>query len=132
MRTYEQVFQAHPDWFARDAQGEPFRSGDLYTVCVNGPWTLECIPAILREIAERYRPDGFTGNSWSGLGQRQVCCCDRCRELFRRAASLAACGESHYPSTICSEPTNRAKVARERVMTVRTTASVPDDPIPRA
>ncbi len=87
-RTYEEVLRAHPDWFARDAQGEPYRSGELYTACVNGPWTLECIPAILREIAERYGPDGFTDNSWSGLGQRQVCCCDRCRDLFRRAASL--------------------------------------------
>ena len=43
-RTYEDVFRAHPDWFARDAEGEPFRSGDLYTVCVNGPWVRECVP----------------------------------------------------------------------------------------
>ena len=84
-RTYEDVFRAHPDWFARDAKGEPFKGGDLYTVCVNGPWVNECVPAILREIAERYRPDGFTDNSWSGLGQRQVCYCDHCRAAFRRA-----------------------------------------------
>ncbi|HYN47343.1 MAG TPA: alpha-amylase family protein [Candidatus Nanopelagicales bacterium] len=87
-RTYEGVFRAHPDWFARDAKGEPFKGGDLYTVCVNGPWVNECVPAILREIAGRYRPDGFTDNSWSGLGQRQICYCDLCREAFRRAASL--------------------------------------------
>ena len=87
-RTYEDVFRAHPDWFARDARGDPFRSGDLYTVCVNGPWVKECVPAVLREIAERYRPDGFTDNSWSGLGQRQVCCCDHCRAAFRAAAGL--------------------------------------------
>ena len=86
-RTYEGVFRAHPDWFARDAKGEPFRSGDLYTVCVNGPWVSECVPALLREIAERYRPDGFTDNSWSGLGQRQVCYCEHCRAAFRQAAS---------------------------------------------
>jgi hypothetical protein len=86
-RTYEDVFRAHPDWFARDVAGQPFKGGDLYTVCVNGPWVKECIPAILREIAERYRPDGFTDNSWSGLGQKQVCYCDHCREAFRRAAS---------------------------------------------
>jgi hypothetical protein len=86
-RTYEGVFRAHPDWFARDAEGKPFVSGDLYTVCVNGPWVKECVPAILREIAERYRPDGFTDNSWSGLGQRQVCYCDHCRGDFRRAAA---------------------------------------------
>lgn len=86
-RTYEDVFRAHPDWFARDAHGNPFKAGDLYTVCVNGPWVSECVPAILREIAGRYRPDGFTDNSWSGLGQRQVCYCDHCREAFRRTAA---------------------------------------------
>jgi hypothetical protein len=85
-RTYEGVFREHPDWFARDAHGEPFRAGDLYTACVNGPWVKECVPAILREITERYHPDGFTDNSWSGLGQGQVCYCDHCREDFRRTA----------------------------------------------
>ena len=89
-RTYEDVFRAHPDWFARDARGQPFKSGDLYTVCVNGPWVEECVPAILREIAGRYRPDGFTDNSWSGLGQKQVCYCEHCRAGFRRAARARA------------------------------------------
>ena len=87
-RTYEEVFRDHPDWFARDASGEPFQGGGLYTVCVNGPWVEECVPAILREIAERYRPDGFTDNSWSGLGQDQVCHCDNCRRAFRTATSM--------------------------------------------
>jgi hypothetical protein len=84
-RTYEGVFRWHPDWFARDAKGDPFKGGDLYTVCVNGPWVDECVPKILREIAERAQPDGFTDNSWSGLGQKAVCYCDRCRAAFRRA-----------------------------------------------
>lgn len=86
-RAYEGVFRAHPGWFARDAAGQPFEGGDLYTACVNGPWVKDCIPAVLREIAERYRPDGFTDNSWSGLGQRQVCCCDHCRDAFRRTGA---------------------------------------------
>jgi len=89
-RTYEGVFRDHPDWFARDAEGKPFVSGDLYTVCVNGPWVKECVPAILREIAERYRPDGFTDNSWSGLGQREICYCPSCREAFRSAGAAGA------------------------------------------
>jgi hypothetical protein len=46
----------------------------------------ECIPAVLREIAARAHPDGFTDNSWSGLGQKAICYCDRCRAAFRRAA----------------------------------------------
>ena len=87
-RTYEEVFRDHPGWFARDAASRPFKTGDLYTVCVNGPWVRECVPAILREIAERYRPDGFADNSWSGLGQKQVCRCDHCRTGFRHAAGM--------------------------------------------
>jgi hypothetical protein len=86
-RTYDGVFRAHPDWYARDREGKPFVSGDLYTVCVNGPWVTECVPAILREITERYRPDGFADNSWSGLGQDEICCCDNCRESFRLVAA---------------------------------------------
>jgi hypothetical protein len=86
-RTYEGVFRSHPEWFARDAAGKPFVSGDLYTACVNGPWVKECVPAILREIAERYRPDGFTDNSWSGLGQQEICYCESCREAFRRTGA---------------------------------------------
>jgi hypothetical protein len=88
-RTYEQAYTAHPEWFARDRNGEPFRTGRLYTACVNGPWLTECVPAILREIAERYRPHGFTDNSWSGLGQDRICYCDRCVERFRQATGLA-------------------------------------------
>jgi len=64
-RTYEEVYRAHPRWFARDASGQPFRSGDLYTVCVNGPWVDECVPAILREIAEG-GPAAAQWSSWQG------------------------------------------------------------------
>jgi hypothetical protein len=87
-RTYEDVFREHPDWYARDARGEPFKAGELYTVCVNGPWVRECVPAVLREIAERYRPDGFTDNSWSGLGQGRVCYCDHCRAAFPASSAM--------------------------------------------
>ena len=44
----------------------------------------EHIPAILREIIERYHPEGFTGNSWSGLGRGSVCHCENCRRRFRK------------------------------------------------
>jgi hypothetical protein len=88
-RTYEEVFKAHPDWFARMRDGAPFRAGRLYTVCVNGPWLTECVPAMLREIAERYRPDGFTDNSWSGLGQDSICYCAHCDRRFRDTSGLS-------------------------------------------
>jgi hypothetical protein len=36
----------------------------------------------LREIIERYHPEGFTDNSWSGLGRGSPCFCENCRRKF--------------------------------------------------
>lgn len=57
-RAQEECYRAHPDWFAVDSTGRPHRAGDLFITCINGPYYEEHIPAILREIAQRYRPEG--------------------------------------------------------------------------
>ena len=82
-RAHEEFYRAHPDWFAIDAAGRPYKAGDLFITCVNSPYYDEHIPAILREIIELYRPEGFTDNSWSGLGRGTICFCDHCRKKFR-------------------------------------------------
>ena len=82
-RAHEDFYRAHPDWFAVDAAGKPYRAGELYVTCVNSPYYDEYIPAILREIVERYHPEGFTDNSWSGLGRGSICYCEHCRRKFR-------------------------------------------------
>ena len=82
-RAHEEFYRAHPDWFAVDAAGRPHKAGELFVTCVNGPYYDEHIPAILREIAERYHPEGFTDNSWSGLGRGTICYCENCRRKFR-------------------------------------------------
>jgi len=82
-RAHEEFYQAHPDWFAVDAAGRPHKAGELFVTCVNSPYYDEHIPAILREIAGRYHPEGFTDNSWSGLGRGTICYCDNCRKKFR-------------------------------------------------
>ena len=69
-RTAEDFFKAHPDWFARDANGQPYRAADKYVTCINSPYYDEYLPDVLREIIERSHPDGFTDNSWAGLGAR--------------------------------------------------------------
>jgi hypothetical protein len=76
-------FNAHPDWFARDANGHPYKVTDLYVACVNSPYYEKYIPAILREIAVRYRPDGFTDNNWNGPMRQQPCYCENCERVFR-------------------------------------------------
>ncbi len=82
-RANEDFFNAHPDWFAIDASGKPYKSGDLYITCINGPYYNEHIPAILTEIATLYHPEGFTDNSWSGLGRDSICYCNNCKNKFK-------------------------------------------------
>ena len=88
-RTAEDFFRAHPDWFTRDADGRPYRAADKYITCINSPYYDEYLPGVLREIAERSRPDGFTDNSWAGMGRESICYCDNCVRKFRDQAGQA-------------------------------------------
>ena len=81
-RAHEEFFKAHPDWFAIDASGKPYKAGDLFITCINSPYYNDHIPAILTEIASLYHPEGFTDNSWSGLGRESICYCEHCRKNF--------------------------------------------------
>ena len=85
-RTAEDFFLAHPDWFTRDAKGNPYRAGDKYVTCVNGPYYDEYLPAVLTEIIERSHPEGFADNSWSGLNRDSICYCANCARKFRDKA----------------------------------------------
>ena len=85
----DEMYRAHPDWFTRNAAGRPYpRDSSLHMPCVNGPYYRQHIPAILREVASTYRPEGFTDNSWSGLSRGNICLCDNCREKFRKEHGL--------------------------------------------
>lgn len=82
-RAHEELYKAHPDWFAIDENSKPYRAADLYITCVNSPYYNEFIPSILTEIANLYHPEGFTDNSWSGLGRDSICYCENCKKNFR-------------------------------------------------
>jgi hypothetical protein len=81
-RAHKEFFESHPDWFATDSNGKPYMAGDLYVTCINGPYYNQYIPAILEEIARLYHPEGFTDNSWSGLGRDSICYCENCKKSF--------------------------------------------------
>ncbi len=82
-RAHEEFYNAHPDWFTIDVDGKPYRAADLFITCVNSPYYNEHIPAILKEIAQLYHPEGFTDNSWSGLGRESICYCINCQKSFQ-------------------------------------------------
>jgi hypothetical protein len=86
-RASEDFFKAHPDWFTRDAKGNPYRVDERYVTCVNGPYYDEYLPSVITEIIERSHPEGFADNSWSGLNRTNICYCANCARLFRNAAS---------------------------------------------
>lgn len=82
-RAHEEFYKAHPDWFAIDLKGNPYKAGDLFITCVNSLYYNEHIPSILTEIAKLYKPEGFTDNSWSGMGRDTICYCENCKKSFR-------------------------------------------------
>jgi hypothetical protein len=88
-RTTEDFFQAHPDWFARDRAGNPYRADDKYITCVNSPYYDEYLPSVLTEIIGRSHPEGFADNSWSGLNRDSICYCGNCTRSFRDKAGSA-------------------------------------------
>ena len=85
-RVAEDFYRAHPDWFARNAAGEPIRAADKYVTCINSAYYEEYIPGILKEIIERSHPEGFTDNSWAGLGRESICYCKNCETKFRASS----------------------------------------------
>ncbi|MEO6526577.1 MAG: Tat pathway signal protein [Gemmatimonadaceae bacterium] len=88
-RVHEPMYRAHPDWIAVDGTGVPYKSGELFVTCINGPYYREYLPDVMREIIARSRPDGFTDNSWSGLDRGSICYCVNCARTFRDATGLA-------------------------------------------
>ncbi len=81
-RTTAAVFQEHPEWFTRNSDGMPYQAGDRYVTCINSAYYTQFLPDVLREIIVNYYPEGFTDNSWSGLGRDQICYCNNCERKF--------------------------------------------------
>lgn len=88
-RTAEDFFKAHPDWFTRDSNGNPYRAADKFVACINSPYYDEYLPGVLREIIERSKPDGFSDNSWAGMGRESICYCANCERKFRAKTGQA-------------------------------------------
>lgn len=99
-RAHPDCYDAHPDWFAVDASGKPYKAGDLLVACVNSPYYSDHIPAILREICQRYRPEGFTDNSWSGLGRASPCFCVHCEQKFRERTGRPLPRSAHWDDPV--------------------------------
>ena len=101
--AHEEFYTAHPDWFAIDGSGKPYRNGELYVTCINSPYYNEHIPNILREVIELYHPEGFTDNSWSGLGRGSICYCENCKTSFLKRSGKSIPTKANWNDPIYKE-----------------------------
>ncbi len=86
--VHQDVYDAHPDWIAVDAQGRKrkhWADPDLWVTCALGPYNFEFMTDVTREIMTLYKVDGIFSNRWAGSG---MCYCGHCQENFRKFAGL--------------------------------------------
>src|SRR6266849_3559992 len=89
--AYEDALKAHPDWFERNSDGSPrphFESPWLFSTCMFSTYFSEQMPAIYREINQRYPVDGFFTNGWPSTGALRVCYCENCRRLHEKLGGV--------------------------------------------
>ena len=53
-KARKEVYDAHPEWFFKMADGKPAIYNGLYQVCINGGWIQEKALEILGEGLDRY------------------------------------------------------------------------------
>jgi hypothetical protein len=88
-KTPKAVFDAHPEWFFRQANGQPVIYNGLYSTCINGGYYREQVAKIVTEALDRYDVDGLFfnmfGNQSSDYSGRRVglCHCASCARLYR-------------------------------------------------
>lgn len=86
--VHQDVYDAHPDWIAVDAEGNKRRhwaSPELWVTCALGPYNFEFMTEVHKEIMARYQVDGIFSNRWSGSG---MCYCEHCQRNFKAAYSM--------------------------------------------
>ena len=82
----DEVRQAHPDWIATTAAGEPRRhwaNPELWVTCALGPYNFDFIDRVNREIVSKYPVDGVFANRWAPQGGD--CYCVHCQRNFKAA-----------------------------------------------
>jgi hypothetical protein len=89
-KTQKPVFDAHPEWFFKRANGEPAIYSGLYSTCINGDYYRRHALTILEEALDRYEVDGLFFNmfgnpssDYSGAPMAP-CQCEACQLRYRR------------------------------------------------
>ncbi len=86
--AHQDVYDAHPDWIAVQADGQPRRHWAMPTswvTCALGPYNFEFMTSVIQEIMDLYKVDGIFANRWSGSG---MCYCQHCRQNFQAFSGM--------------------------------------------
>jgi len=86
--AHQDVYDAHPDWIAVEANGQPRRHWAMPTswvTCALGPYNFELMTSVVQEIMTLYKVDGIFANRWSWSG---MCYCQHCQRNFRDFSGL--------------------------------------------
>jgi hypothetical protein len=86
--VHQDVYDAHPDWIAVDADGNKRRhwaAPELWVTCALGPYNFEFMTEVTKEIVSLYKVDGIFSNRWAGSG---MCYCEHCSRNFKAASGL--------------------------------------------
>src|SRR5262245_46562617 len=90
-KTRKEVYDAHPEWFFRQANGEPVIYNGLYSTCINGGYYREQALKILAEGLEKYEVDGLFFNMFGNQSRDYsgqyvgLCHCEVCKTKYRAA-----------------------------------------------
>ncbi|MEP7342461.1 MAG: alpha-amylase family protein [Acidobacteriota bacterium] len=86
--VHQDVYDAHPDWIAVDAEGRKRRhwaAPELWVTCALGPYNFDFMTEVHKEIMARYQVDGIFSNRWAGSG---MCYCEHCQRNFNAASGM--------------------------------------------
>lgn len=81
--AHQDVYEAHPDWIAVDAEGRKRRhwaDPEFWVTCALGPYNFDFMTQVHREIMTLYNVDGIFSNRWAGSG---MCYCEHCQRNFK-------------------------------------------------
>src|SRR5262245_18224378 len=88
-KTRKDVYDAHPEWFFRQANGDPVIYNGLYSTCINGGYYRGQAMKSLAEGLDKYDVDGLFFNMFGNQSrdysgsQVGLCHCDACNSKYR-------------------------------------------------
>ena len=103
-RAAEDFYKQHPDWFARDAKGAPYRAADKYVTCVKSPYEhcSKCFHARTGKAIPKQR-------NWDDNYARRVAIWD----LHNRTAQAAGGPDCLWIGMNSGSVTNRSRQFRD-------------------